>query len=154
MICAHLKESQKYIRPLVVAAGWEDKSVKRFENYNTRNLPELLGLGAALDFRNMIDGGRIEARTRDLKHYFRERLSEKAHYKFKTPAPDDLSAGISTVEMEGHSVTDLGQKLSARQIDCRAMTEFGLNGLRISLSIYNTKRDIDTLVQALEDFRT
>jgi selenocysteine lyase/cysteine desulfurase len=147
------KESQKYIRPLVVAAGWEDKSIKRFENYNTRNLPELLGLGTALDFRNMIDGGRIETRTQDLKHYFRERLSGKPHYKFKTPAPDDLSVGISTVEMEGHSVTDLGQKLSARQIDCRAMTEFGLNGLRISLSIYNTKRDIDTLVQALEDLK-
>jgi len=80
-------------------------------------------------------------------------LSGKPHYKFKTPAPDDLSVGISTVEMEGHSVTDLGQKLSARQIDCRAMTEFGLNGLRISLSIYNTKRDIDTLVQALEDLK-
>jgi selenocysteine lyase/cysteine desulfurase len=147
------KESQKYIRPLVVAAGWEDKSVKRFENYNTRNLPEVLGLGVALDFRNMIDGGRIETRIQDLKHHFRERLSGKPHYKLKTPAPDDLSAGINTVEMEGHSVTDLGRKLSARQIDCRAMTEFGLNGLRISLSIYNTKRDIDTLVQALEDLK-
>ncbi|MBZ5495703.1 MAG: aminotransferase class V-fold PLP-dependent enzyme [Acidobacteriia bacterium] len=147
------RDAQKYIRPLIVAAGWEDKSVKRFENYNTRNLPEVLGLGTALDFRNLIDAGRIEGRIRELKQYFRERLSGKPYYKFKTPAPDSLSAGITTVEVEGSKVTELGQKLTARQIDCRAMTEFGLNGLRISLTIYNTKSDVDHLVQSLEELR-
>lgn len=147
------KESQKYIRPLVVAAGWEDKSVKRFENYNTRNLPEVLGLGAALDFRNLIGAERIESRTRELKRYFRDRLSGRPYYRIKTPGLDSLSAGITTVEMEGRKVTELGQKLTAKQIDCRAMTEFGLNGLRISLTIYNTKSDVDHLVRNLEELK-
>jgi selenocysteine lyase/cysteine desulfurase len=147
------KESQKYIRPLVVASGYEDKSIRRFENYNTRNLPEVLGLGAALDFRNLVGGDRIEDRIRELKRYFREKLTDKPYYKFKTPAPDTLSAGITTVEMEGRPVADLGKNLTARQIDCRAMTEFGLNGLRISLSIFNTKADIDHLVKNLEELR-
>ncbi|MCK5367955.1 MAG: hypothetical protein KAQ62_05360 [Cyclobacteriaceae bacterium] len=34
-------------------------------------------------------------------------------------------------------------------IDCRPMTGFDLNVLRISLSIYITKKDIDYLVEAL-----
>jgi isopenicillin-N epimerase len=145
------KESQKFIRPLVVASGYEDKSIRRFENYNTRNLPEVLGLGAALDFRTLIGGERIEARIRELKRYFHEKLAGKPRYKFKTPAPEGLSAGIHTVEVEGRPVADLGKMLTARQIDCRAMTEFGLNGLRISLSIFNTKADIDHLVKNLEE---
>ena len=41
------QEAQQHLRPLIVASGYEDESVRRFENYNTRNLPELLGLGAA-----------------------------------------------------------------------------------------------------------
>lgn len=147
------KESQKFIRPLIVAAGWEDKSVKRFENYNTRNLPEVLGLGTALDFRNLVGADRIENRIQDLKHYFRQRLSAKSYFKFKTPAPDSLSAGITTVELEGRVVTELGKKLSERKIDCRAMTEFGLNGLRISLSIFNAKSDVDHLAQSLEELK-
>jgi selenocysteine lyase/cysteine desulfurase len=146
-------EAQKYIRPLIVASGYQDKSVKRFENYNTRNLPELLGLGTALDFRTLIGAERIESRIRELKQYFRERLSGKPDFRFKTPVQDSLSAGITTVELQGRVVTELGQKLTARQIDCRAMTEFGLNGLRISLSIFNTKSDVDHLVRNLEELQ-
>ncbi len=36
-------------------------------------------------------------------------------------------------------------------IDVRPMTSHGLNGLRISLSIFNSKRDIDYLVHALTE---
>ena len=35
-------------------------------------------------------------------------------------------------------------------IDCRPMTGFNLNALRISLSVYITKEDIDYLVEALD----
>lgn len=147
------KESQKFIRPLVVAAGYEDKSIRRFENYNTRNLPEVLGLGAALDFRNLIGGDRIDGRGKELKRYFRQSLAGKTGYTLKSPAPDNLSLGITTVELVGHKVTEMGQKLTARQIDCRAMTEFGLNGLRISLAIFITKSDIDHLVKNLEELK-
>ena len=39
------EDAQRHLRPLIVANGYQDESVRRFENYNTRNLPELLGLG-------------------------------------------------------------------------------------------------------------
>jgi hypothetical protein len=57
------------------------------------------------------------------------------------------------VEIEGSKVGELGQKLTARQIDCRAMTEFGLNELRIWLTIYNTKSDVDFLVKNLDELK-
>ena len=36
-------------------------------------------------------------------------------------------------------------------INVRPMSNFGLNGLRISLSVFNTKADVDYLVGVLEE---
>lgn len=146
------KESQPLIKPLIVAHGYEDSSIRRFENYNTRNFPELLGLGTAIDFLNLIGSARIERRVLELKHYFRKQAASRPYLNIKTPAPDSLSAGITTVEVKGHKVTDVRNTLLEKyKIDCRPMGMFGLNGLRISLSIYITKKDIDYLMNALDE---
>lgn len=146
------KESQKLINPLIVARGYKDKSIRRFENYNTRNLPELLGLGTAIDFLNLIGRERIEKRVYDLKHYFRKKTQSRPFLKIKTPEDAALSAGVITVEMKGKKVNDVRNTLLEKyHIDCRPMGMFGLNGLRISLSVYITKRDIDYLMQALDE---
>ena len=41
----------------MVARGHTDKSIRRLENFNTRNLPEVLGLGTAVDFIGKIGQG-------------------------------------------------------------------------------------------------
>ena len=69
------QDAQQHLRPLIVASGYEDESVRRFENYNTRNLPELLGLGVAIDFHNLLGAGAKGERIYDLKHYFREKIA-------------------------------------------------------------------------------
>ncbi|SEP87575.1 aminotransferase class V-fold PLP-dependent enzyme [Neolewinella agarilytica] len=144
------EEAQKWLKPLIVCRGWEDTSIRRLENYNTRNLPELLGLGAALDFRSLIGQERIEQRIFELKHYFRELLNSDDRFALKTPAPDGLSAGIQTVEVLGKNAAEVRKALSDNHgIDCRPMTAHSINGLRISLAIYCTKADVDRLVKAL-----
>ncbi len=149
------EESQHHLKPLIVAGGYQNKTIRRLENYNTRNLPELLGLGSAIDFHNLIGPENKEKRIYDLKHYFRNKLEAKEGYKIKTPNSDDLSAGIQTVEIEGHKVVDVSRKLdSTFRINCRPMFTYGLNGLRISLSVFNTKKDIDYLVDSLESVRS
>lgn len=143
--------AQKLLSPLVVCRGYDDRSIRRFENYNTRNLPELLGLGAALDFRQLIGGQKIEKRIYALKHYFREQLTGDERFVLKTPEADTLSAGIQTVEIVGKEVKDEKERLAEEyQIDCRPMSSHGLNGLRISLAIFNTKQDLDYLLDALK----
>ena len=148
------QDSQKYLKPLIVANGYQDKSVRRFENYNTRNLPELLGLGTAIDFNNLIGLDKKEKRIYELKKYFRDKLKEQTYFKIKTPEHNQLSAGITTVEVEGLKVRELQKKLSEKfNIDCRPMFSFDLNGLRISLSIFNTKEDIDYLVESFKNIK-
>lgn len=145
------QESQKYLKPLIVARGYEDTSIRRLENYNTRNLPEVLGLGASLDFRNTIGGQKIHERTYELKHYFRDKIKDNKKLLLKTPELDSLSAGIQVVEVLNKDVQEVKNRLfDDYGIDSRPMSKFGLNGVRLSFAIFITKKQIDTLVYALE----
>lgn len=145
------KESQALLKPLMVARGYTDTSIRRLENYNTRNLPELLGLGAALDYRAAIGNQKIHDRTFELKHYFRNQVEKHSKLQLKTPVSDKLSAGIQVVEVVGKNVKEVKNQLFDNYgIDCRPMSSFGLNALRFSLAIFISKKQIDTLVNALK----
>ncbi len=146
------KESQRLINPLIVSNGYEDKSIRRFENYNTRNLPDYLGLGNALDFNSLVGQERIGKRIYELKKYFRANIENIGDFIIKTPSHDDLSAGIIVVELKGKDVNNVRNILLDKyKIDCRPMTEHDLNALRISLSIYITKSDINYLINSLDE---
>lgn len=146
------KDSQKYIKPLIVSrAHFRDKSIRRLENYNTRNYPEMLGMGTAVDYYNLIGAEKREARMRELKAYFRGKIEADSRFKLKTPGADDLSCAIQNVEVIGKKSTDVKATLFDKyMIDCRPIGGFGINGLRISLSVFTTKADVDYLVDALK----
>jgi isopenicillin-N epimerase len=142
--------SQPLLKPLIVANGWEDESIRRLENYNTRNLPEVLGLGVAFDFQNLLGPDRRLARIFELKRYLRDRIGGDSAFAIKTPANDELSAGITTIEVVGRDVKEVATMLAERhRIDCRPMSTHGLNSLRISLSVFNSEDQVDLLLEAL-----
>lgn len=143
--------SQYHLKPLIVARGHTDKSIRRLENYNTRNLPEVLGLGTAVNFIDKIGQDKISQRSYELKSYFRSKLAGNPKFILKTPGVDELSGAIQVVEIANKDVLEVKNQLYDEfDIDCRPMRGFNLNALRISLSIYITKKDIDYLVKALE----
>ena len=145
------EESQHYLKPLMVANGYKDTSIRRLENYNTRNLPELLGLGSAIDFINTIGMDKIHLRSYELKHYFREKISKNPKFRLKTPKLDKLSCAIQTLEVVGKNVRDVRNQLRDEyHIDVRPMSTYDLNGIRISFAIFITKKEIDYLIDALE----
>ncbi len=146
------KDSQKLLKPLIVSRPhYNDPSIRRLENYNTRNYPELLGLGTTVDYYNLIGAEKREARMRELKHYFRNALEGDSKFKFKTPVSEDLSCAIQTVEVVGRKVGEVKADLFKKyKIDCRPMSGYGINGVRISLSVFTTKKDVDYLVEALK----
>lgn len=146
------EESQKFLKPLMVARGHKDKSIRRLENYNTRNLPEVLGLGAAIDFHTTIGTQEIHERSFELKAYFRSKLENDHRFTLKSPAADTLSSAIQVVAINGKDVKTVKQKLwEAYGIDCRPMSSHNLNALRFSFAIYITKKDIDYLISALKE---
>lgn len=144
------KKSQKDLKPLIVARGHTDKSIRRLENYNTRNLPEYLGLGESIKFLNQIGIDKIHKRSYDLKSYFRSLVANNSKLILKTPVSDDLSCAIQTLEIKGVNSKVVKKELfETYGIDTRPMSTFGMNGCRISFGIYITKKDIDYLINAL-----
>lgn len=144
------KEKQALLKPMIVCGGYQDESIRRLENYNTRNLPEVLGVGTALEYYEMMGYQDREDRIYELKHYFLEALNKEDRFVIKSPRADALSAGVITVELEGVDVQKAKASLFENaQIDCRPMRSHELNGLRISLSIFNIKKDIDYLVESM-----
>lgn len=149
------KEQQHHLKPLMVARGYKDTSIRRLENYNTRNLSEVLGLGAAIDFHNQMGKQRIHDRSYELKEYFRSKIEKNSKFKIKTPASKALSCAIQVVEIKGKDVNEMKKQLGDTYgVDCRPMSVFGLNALRFSFAIYITKQDIDFLVNAMEELAT
>jgi cysteine desulfurase/selenocysteine lyase len=145
------ESSQELLKPLIVCRGYQDTSIRRLENYNTRNLPELLGLGAAIEFHNGIGDQKIHDRTYELKDYFISKVADNPKLRLKTPSHDELSAGIQVVEVVGQKANDVRNTLLDKyKIDCRPMNSFDLNALRISLAIFCTKKDVDKLFERLE----
>ena len=146
------QKSQHHLKPLMVARGYQDKSIRRLENYNTRNLPEVLGLGASVDFHNTIGASRIEARSFELKAYFRSKIAHDDRFALKSPANDTLSSAIQVVEIKGKPVGAVKERLWEEYgIDCRPMSGYGLNALRLSFAIFITIKDIDYLIDALKN---
>ena len=144
------QESQRHLKAMIVCGGYKDPSIRRLENYNTRNLPELLGVGTALDFHNLLGPSNKARRILELKHYFLGLIEGDKRFLIKTPVADDTSAGILTVEIRNREVEELQKELSETYgIDCRPMTSHDLNGLRLSFSVFNLKKDIDYLVSSL-----
>ena len=146
------QESQHHLKPLVVARGYEDESIRRLENYNTRNLPELLGLGSAVEFYNSIGRQKITNRSYELKQYFRSKIENNPKFNLKTPLANSLSCAIQVVEVIGRDAKETKELLFENYgIDCRPMSNFDLNALRFSFAIYMTIKDIDYLVEALSE---
>lgn len=146
------KSKQHLMKPLIVASGYEDESIRRLENYNSRNLPELLGLGVSVDFHNNIGEQQKYQRIVELKRYILDSLGSDDKFSIKTPEPNELSAGIVCVEVKGKDVRELNDILADQyNVNCRPMDTHSLNGLRFSLCIYNTEDDIDYLVDRLRE---
>ncbi|MEZ5010452.1 MAG: aminotransferase class V-fold PLP-dependent enzyme [Bacteroidales bacterium] len=73
------------LEPIILAHQFSKKNIRTFEDYNTRNLPEVLGLGSAIDFNNLMGQEVKEKRIYHLKHYFRSQLEGDNHSGRKTP---------------------------------------------------------------------
>jgi selenocysteine lyase/cysteine desulfurase len=149
------KQSLQHLKPLIVSAAYyKEDNARKFENYNTRNVPEVLGFGVSLDYQMMVGEAERYARVLHLKRYLRNKVAENNFLRSVSPASDDLSAGIQAVEIVGADAQSVAKKLDEEfGINCRPMKVHGLNALRISTAIYNLESDIDYLINSLQEIR-
>jgi len=146
------------IKPTVV--GWT--SVKNYEqhldydlNYHdgalrfecgTLNTAGVYGLGAAIDLFLEVGPAEVEAYLLGLSDYLAKRLTVKGYNVISSRLPGETS-GVVTCTHERYSPRELHRLLRATNI----ITAPRANRLRISPHFYNTREEVDALIEALPD---
>ncbi len=122
----------------------------------TPNIAGVIGLGAAIDYMTTIGIDNIAAHEAELLAYGTEALQQVEGLRMIGTAQH--KAGVLGFVMDSAHPHDIGQILDGEGVAIRAghhcaqpvMKHFGIPATaRASLSLYNTKEDIDALVVAL-----
>lgn len=123
----------------------------------TPNIGDVVAFKHAMEFILSLGREAIAAHEHELLNYAVGRLSSLKGVKLVGTAPEKVSVISFTVE--GIHPFDIGQMLDARGIAVRTghhctqplMDRFGIEGtVRASFAVYNTKKEIDQLVEGLE----
>jgi selenocysteine lyase/cysteine desulfurase len=134
-------------------------SAQRFENWEFA-YALVLGLGEAARYALDVGVAAAGAYAAQLASYARERLAALPHARVLDRG-SQLSA-IVTVAIEGHDADEIVTRLREEAINTSAtFREYAVldmddkrarDAVRISPHYYNTRREIDILVSALEEF--
>jgi selenocysteine lyase/cysteine desulfurase len=119
----------------------------------TRNVPQVLAHGVAIDFHNLIGRQRIEERDLALARRLRERLLAVKNLEVVSSATPSLQSAILTVKLKSWTGDAAHDELFKRKgFVVKAVPGEHLEGraIRISTHLYNTERELDLLVQELE----
>jgi cysteine desulfurase / selenocysteine lyase len=128
----------------------------RFEA-GTGNIADAVGLGAALDYVTSLGIENIARYEHELLEYGSERLLEVPGLKLIGTAAD--KAGVLSFVLQGQKTEEVGGILDQEGIAVRSghhcaqpiLRRYGLEStVRASLAPYNTRDDIDALVNALK----
>ncbi len=146
------REIQQQLRAMWVTWGqkqWRG-SARKFEDYGTRNLPEVLALGAAIEFQQQLGAAAKEAHHRALWEHARAAVEAHPRLRWRSPKAWQLSAALWAIEVEGESSKEVFERLfQDHGFVFRAFDLPDLDTLRISPNVANTRQDLDRLLRAL-----
>tara|TARA_B100001013_G_scaffold175096_1_gene105206 strand:- start:112 stop:1326 length:1215 start_codon:yes stop_codon:yes gene_type:complete len=123
----------------------------------TPNISGVIGFGAAIDYMNDIGFDNIESYEQELLKYATDRLKEIPGIKIYGNPGNKIS--VISFNLSNHHPSDIGSILDQFGIAVRTgqhctqpvMDYYNIPGtVRVSLSFYNTKSEIDLLIDALE----
>jgi cysteine desulfurase/selenocysteine lyase len=95
------KEQQKRLKPFIANYNYQKEDISKIDDYNTRNLPDVLGLGSAIDFHNMVGLSNMMKRTVSLRNRFLDSIQTSDQFIIKTPLDPSMSHHILTIEKRG-----------------------------------------------------
>ena len=137
-------------------ATWADLP-ERFEA-GTQNIAESLALGSAIEYIESIGLEKIQEHEKELLTYALDKLNNLDNITIYNPGPEKSSSIIS-FNLLGIHPHDIAEILNDNNIAIRAghhccmplMKKLRIPGTcRISFSIFNTKEDIDKLIEGLK----
>ncbi len=152
-------EAQSLLKPLVVSWGYESETpsasqfVDHFEWWGTRDLAAFLAVPAAIQFQREQDWGRVRSACHELVREAEARICALTGQP--SIYPDDAWFG-QFVAAPLPASTDVQQLKSwlyeQHRIEVPIIDWHGRKFVRVSIQGYNTRREMDALVKALQDY--
>jgi cysteine desulfurase/selenocysteine lyase len=139
---------------------WADVPAK-FEA-GTPSVGDTVGLGVAIDYLNALDMRRVWAHERDIVGYALEALREVPDLRIFGPNDAQARSGVVSFALGEIHPHDVSEILNQHNVAVRAghhctqplMKALGVAATtRASFYVYNTRADVDRLVEALHDAR-
>lgn len=136
------KEAQSLIRPM--------QFEESFNTYNDGNgvvnLAAILGLAAAIEYLQSIGIAKVEEHNLALRNRLYDRLTNSKRLNLVSPVPGSLAspmvAGILPDGIKKGAFVQM--LLDKHRLSIRPThNEFGFNGIRFSMHIFNTDKDVD-----------
>lgn len=161
------KELLESVEPLSLGGGMNESFDSEKEIYlkelpqrleaGTPNIAGVIGLGAAVDYLEKIGMDTISIYEQKLKKYMMDKLEKIPYIQIVN---EEADSGIVAFNVEGIFSQDVAYYLNKYNICVRAGNHcakilkkaIGVkNTIRVSLYFYNTKEEIDALVELLSD---
>lgn len=144
------KRIQDQINPMWVTWGqerWKD-SARKFEDYGTRNLLEVLTLGHSVDFQSAIDEDAKATHLKGLWSHAKKLADQNPNTSWRSPGSWDLSGSLFVIGLKDSKPSEIAHLLFTELgYVVRPFDDFST--IRISPNIFNTKEEITGLIQAI-----
>jgi cysteine desulfurase/selenocysteine lyase len=164
----HLLEEMEpflYGGEMIKSVSYEDATWNelpwKFEA-GTPAIAQGIALAAAADYLDEIGMERIKRHEQELARYALERLGELDDVRILGPGPEEPRGGLVAFDIGGVHAHDLSEVLNDYAVAIRAghhctqplHDKFGVTATaRASFYIYNTKEEIDIMIDAIDDAR-
>jgi len=144
-------DARERIAPQIfTGTGFTAKTARRYDDFGTRDVAQVLAQGEALDFHRLVGAERVWRRIQKLSQHLRKGLQSIPRVRILTPLEPGRSAGLTSFNLEGIPHTKTLERLANKaHFVLRAVPE--LDAIRVSTGIYNNVSELDLLLSAIKD---
>ncbi|MEQ9310112.1 MAG: aminotransferase class V-fold PLP-dependent enzyme [Balneolaceae bacterium] len=144
------KRIQDRINPMFVTWGqaqWKD-TARKFEDYGTRNLAQILALGHALDFQMSIDSKAQETKLKLLWTLAMKLADRSPNTVWRSPRSWEFSGSLFVIELKIHKPSEFAkQAFMENGYVFRPFDNYST--IRISPNLVNTEDEIEGLFRLM-----
>ena len=146
------KENISKVWPLIAPGEKAPDDITKLNHIGTHPVHTDLTIEDSIEYYRMLGGERKEARLRYLQNYWTDKVRNMPHIILNTPSDPARSCAIANVGVKSMKPGELGDVLWKKyKIYCAPIDGASVHGCRITPNVYTNTRELDVLVNALEE---